>query len=79
MSRASRWRKFRFFVLENIEAVDLTLFQTWDAQHIAEILYLQYFYLVVYGGDGRLIACRSNDLLNLWKNLPERTTNQLPV
>jgi hypothetical protein len=57
MSRASRWRKFRFFVLENIEAVDLTLFQTWDAQHIAEILYLQYFYLVVYGGDGRLIAC----------------------
>lgn len=28
------------------------LVQTWDARHIAEIFYLQYFYVVVYS-DGR--------------------------
>jgi hypothetical protein len=73
MSRAARWSKFRFFVLENIEAMDLTLFQTWDAQHIAEILYLQYLYLVVYSDDGWLIACRPM-ICSLWENLSECTT-----
>jgi hypothetical protein len=37
--------------------MDLTFLQTWDAQHIAEILYLQYFYVVVYSDGSWLIVC----------------------
>jgi hypothetical protein len=41
-----------FFFPKNFQAVYLTFIQTWDAKHIAEILYLKYFYVVVYGDGG---------------------------
>lgn len=37
---------------ENFRTVYLTFIQIWDAQHIAEILYLKYFYVVVYSDGG---------------------------
>jgi hypothetical protein len=45
--------------------MDLTFIQARHARHIAEILYLQYFYLMVYSDDGQLTACSPRDLLNL--------------
>jgi hypothetical protein len=47
------WSKFPILLFpEDFQAVYLTFIQIWDAQHIAEILYLKYFYVVVYS-DGR--------------------------
>jgi hypothetical protein len=37
---------------KNFQAAYLTFIQSWDAQHIAEILYLKYFYVVVYSDGG---------------------------
>jgi hypothetical protein len=37
-----------FLFPENFQAVYLTFIQIWDARHIAEMLYLKYFYVVVY-------------------------------
>jgi hypothetical protein len=68
-----------FPFLENIEAMDLTLFQTWGAQHVAEILYLQYFYLVVYSDDGSLIACSPMIYSTYGKICLNAPRNQLPV
>jgi len=36
---------------EDLQAVYLTFIQTWDARHIAEILCLNYFWVVVYNDD----------------------------
>jgi len=38
--------------LKNFQAAYLTFIQIWDAQHIAWILYLKYFYVVVYSDGG---------------------------
>ena len=38
--------------LKNFQAAYLTFIQIWDAQHIAGILYLKYFYVVVYSDGG---------------------------
>jgi hypothetical protein len=59
--------------------MDLTLFQTWGAQHVAEILYLQYFYLVVYSDDGSLIACSPMIYSTYGKICLNAPRNQLPV
>ncbi|HXP44499.1 MAG TPA: hypothetical protein VN833_29895 [Candidatus Acidoferrales bacterium] len=37
---------------EKFQAAYLTFIQIWDAQHIAGILYLKYFYVVVYSDGG---------------------------
>jgi hypothetical protein len=80
-----RWReqpagsRFRFLFSGKSSGNEPDVSKLWDAQHIAEIFYLQYFYVVVYSDDSWLIACSPNDLLNLWENLSECTANQLPV
>ena len=42
---------------KDFRAVYLTFIQIWDAQHITEILYLKYFYVVVYSDGGQMIVC----------------------
>jgi hypothetical protein len=50
---SSRPEQIRFFLSpENFQAVYLTFIQIWNAQHIAEILYLKYFHVVVYSAGG---------------------------
>lgn len=71
--------RFRFLFSGKSSGNEPDVSKLWDAQHIAEIFYLQYFYVVVYSDDSWLIACSPNDLLNLWENLSECTANQLPV
>jgi hypothetical protein len=53
MARAAGRSKFRSpFLRKNFQAVYLTFIQIWDVQHIAEILYLKYFHVVVYSDGG---------------------------
>src|SRR5579864_582117 len=79
MVRAARLSIFPFSLFRNI-------FRSWirsrdvgpnlQPQHVAEIFYLQYFYVVAYSDGSWLVACRSNDLLNLWKICLNARQNQ---
>jgi len=51
---------FRFLFSGRSSGNEPDVSNLWDAQHIAEIFYLQYFYLVVYNDDSWLIACSPN-------------------
>lgn len=49
--------RFRFLFSGKSSGNEPDVSKLWDAQHIAEIFYLQYFYVVVYSDDSWLIAC----------------------